>query len=323
MKKFLKILIMGILILSSNLYALYSFSMINKVDIKGGIVVFLVGIIICGFWILAYKKYKYVYILKSSLIDNKKLLMRLSVNDFKTKYAGSYLGITWAFIQPVVTILVYWFVFQFGLKSQSPLEGLPFVIWFVVGLVPWFFIQDAIMASTNAFVEYSYLVKKIVFQIDILPVVKIISALYVHLAFIGFSYVMMTLYGIYPSIYNVQLLYYMLCSVLLVMGIGYLVSSVYVFFKDLSQVIAIFLQVFMWMTPILWSDAMLEGKLHLIADLNPIFYIVRGYRDSLLGTTWFWERPISTLYFWLVVGTVIIVGSTIYAKLRHHFADSL
>ena len=94
----------------------------------------------------------------------KNFIFYLAKNDFKTKYAGSFLGIVWAFIQPLVTILVYTIVFQFGLKSGG-VDGVPFVLWLMAGLIPWFFFQEALINTTNSFVEYSYLVNKIKFDI--------------------------------------------------------------------------------------------------------------------------------------------------------------
>ena len=120
------------------------------------------------------------------LIENRKLIWSLSKNDFKTRFAGSYLGIVWAFVQPVVTVLVYWFVFQVGLKAGRTNEY-PFVVWLVAGLVPWFFFSEALNGGTNALIEYSYLVKKVVFKISILPIVKVMSAVFVNAFFILFT----------------------------------------------------------------------------------------------------------------------------------------
>ena len=122
------------------------------------------------------------------LYHNKGLILSLSKNDFKTKYAGSYLGIVWAFIQPVVTIMVYWFVFTVGLKAGDMAEY-PFVLYLISGIVPWFFFQDALNGGTNALMEYNYLVKKVVFKISILPIVKVFSALFVHVFFVAFALV--------------------------------------------------------------------------------------------------------------------------------------
>ena len=108
-----------------------------------------------------------------------RLIARLSANDFKTKFAGSYLGIVWAFIQPVITILVYWFVFEKGFKPaaihNAAGDQVPYVLWLIAGMVPWFFFSEALSGGTRALLDYSYLVKKVVFKIDILPVVKVVS----------------------------------------------------------------------------------------------------------------------------------------------------
>ena len=107
--------------------------------------------------------------LPGELYRNRRLVLSLAKNDFKTKYAGSYFGTVWAFIQPVVTICVYWFVFGLALRGGAD-RGVPFVLWLVAGLVPWFFFQDGLIGGTNSLLEYNYLVKKVVFNIRILPV---------------------------------------------------------------------------------------------------------------------------------------------------------
>ena len=121
-----------------------------------------------------------------NLVAERKLIWTLARNDFKTKFAGSYLGIVWALVQPVVTVLVYWFVFQVGLKQTdtSAYNGYPFILWMLAGLVPWFYFQEAMTGGTNVLMEYSYLVKKVVFKIEILPVVKAVSALFIHTFFV-------------------------------------------------------------------------------------------------------------------------------------------
>ena len=117
--------------------------------------------------------------LPAELFAGRTLIFQLAKNDFKKKYAGSYLGIVWAFVQPVVTVMVYWFVFGM-IRSSSP-RPVPFVLWLIAGLIPWFFFQDGLINGTNALLEYNYLVKKVVFRIDILPMVKVVSAVFVHL----------------------------------------------------------------------------------------------------------------------------------------------
>lgn len=261
--------------------------------------------------------------------QNRKLIIQLAKNDFKTKYAGSYLGIVWAFIQPIVTVLVYWFVFDKGLKAGSvnTKAGItvPFVLWLVAGLVPWFFFSDALTGGTNALTEYSYLVKKVVFKISILPIVKVLSALFVHVFFIVFTLCLYAGYQYFPTLYTLQILYYTFCTFVLVLGLSYMTCAIVGFFKDLTQVINILLQIGVWMTPIMWNiDTMeLSPVLITIFKLNPMYYVVAGYRDALINHVWFWEKAPMTLYFWIVTILILGVGMTIFKRLKVHFADVL
>lgn len=254
-----------------------------------------------------------------------KLIWKLAKNDFKTKYAGSYLGIVWAFIQPVVTVAVYWFVF--GVVRPGAPKAVPFVLWLLAGLVPWFFFQEALVQGTNALIEYSYLVKKVVFQIRILPAVKITAALFVHLFFVLFTLFLYIVYRRFPGLYALQLVYYSACVCVLVLALSYTTCAVAVFFRDLTHMITILLQVGVWLTPIMWDFqdmGLASGSLAArILKLNPMYYIVAGYRDSLVDGKWFWERPLLTLYFWGATLLLLLLGTRLFNRLKVHFADVL
>ena len=268
------------------------------------------------------KKRKTIKELGQELYRNKTLIWSLSKNDFKTKYAGSYLGITWAFIQPVVTVLVYWFVFQVGLRS-SAMEDFPFILWLVSGLIPWFFFSEALLNATNSMTEYSYLVKKVVFKISILPIVKVISSLFVHIFFVFFMIALFAIYGYFPDLYMLQVFYYTFCMFVLVLGISYATCATVIFFKDLGQIINIALQIGIWMTPIMWSHNMIPDKYKWVFKINPMYYIVEGYRDALINKIWFWERFNQTIYFWIVAIGLFAMGAIIFKRLKEHFADVL
>ena len=272
---------------------------------------------------------KKIAMLPIELFQNRKLVFNLAKNDFKTQFAGSYLGIVWAFVQPIVTVLVYWFVFEKGLKAGgiNTRAGIqvPFVLWLIAGIVPWFFFQDALNGGTNALVQYSYLVKKVVFKISILPIVKVISALFVHLFFIAFTLILYSCYHYYPDLYTLQIFYYTLCMIIFVLGLVYITCAIVVFFKDLTQIINIVLQIGIWMTPIMWNiDAMdLNPILITIFKLNPMYYIVAGYRDALINKVWFWQNMPLTIYFWIITAILFGLGSFVFKRLKVHFADVL
>lgn len=256
--------------------------------------------------------------------SSRKILGQLAKNDFKTRFAGSYLGIVWAFIQPIVTVFVYWFVFEKGLRSGAMLD-VPFILWLIAGLIPWFFFADALNGGTNTLVEYQYLVKKVVFQINILPFVKVLSNFFVHIVFVSFGLVLYMLYGYFPDLYWFQIIYYSLCCFLLVLGLSYATSALLVFFRDLTQIVGILLQVGIWMTPIMWNmETMgIPEWLKNVLKLNPMYYITSGYRDALINKVWFWENTGLTIYFWLLIIAVFCIGIATFKRLRVHFADVL
>lgn len=256
------------------------------------------------------------------LYIQRKTIVELSKNDFRARYLESYLGITWAFVQPLATILILWFVFEMGFKVGA-VNDCPFVLWLMAGLLPWNFFAEALMNGMNSIREQSYLVKKVVFKVSILPLVKILSALIVHLVFIILMVGLFWASGRPPTLYALQIPYYLLLTILLVLGLSWLTASLVIFVPDLREVISILLQFGFWLTPIFWSLSMVPDWSRFYIKLNPMYYVVNGYRDALIDHVWFWERPALTLYFFGVMGIVFLVGSFMFIKLRPHFADVL
>lgn len=298
---------------------------VNNARLRSAMPVILLacGIVTAAIFVIV-KKRASVYALVGTLLDNRNLIWNLSKNDFKTKYAGSALGIVWAFIQPLVTILVYWMVFQFGLRSSSPVANTPFIVWLTAGMIPWMFFNEALMNATACFIEYSYLVKKVVFKISILPLVKIISSFFVHVVFLGFVTILCVIYGTIDGVEVIQLLYYMICLVVLVVGLSFITSAFNVFLKDFGQIISIILQVGMWATPILWPSTIVPQQFQFILKINPIFYIVEGYRDAFTcNGVWFWDKGFQTFFFWGVAVMFFVIGASVFKRMKNHFADVL
>jgi teichoic acid transport system permease protein len=256
------------------------------------------------------------------IYQDRKLLFDLAQNDFKAKFASSLLGTIWAFVQPMFTIVVFWFVFQMGFKS-TPVDNMPYILWFVPAFVPWLFFSDIMNFSAYCMQEYNYLVKKVRFDVEILPVVKVVSALFVHIFFVGFIVVMYLVYGEALSLYCLQAVYYSTALLFLGVGISFLISSVTVLFKDFIQVVSILLQVGFWAIPIFWNPDNMEPWVVTVLKLNPMYYIVSGYRESFIYHIGFWEHPVYTTYFWGVAVTVFAAGGLLFSRLRPHFADEL
>ena len=266
-------------------------------------------------------------ILPAELFHSRRLIARLALNDFKKRYAGSYMGVVWALLQPVVTVAMYWFVFDRIMHARQELAAgsieVPYVLFLTAGLVPWFFFQEALMNGTTSLLEYNYLVKKVLFKIGIIPLIKILAAIFIHAFFIAVCLVVAAMYGYYPSLYTLQILYYGFCEFFLVLAISYTTCAVVVFFRDLTQIVSIALQLGTWATPILWDINGIGDQYKWIVKLNPMTYIVEGYRMSIYGHGWFWQHFYSSTYFWIFAVSVFLFGSLVFKRSKIHFADVL
>lgn len=257
-----------------------------------------------------------------TLFRSRSLVFNLARRDIMSKYLGSYLNFIWAFLQPTITILLIWFVFEIGFRSP-PVDNYPFSLWLIAGIIPWFFFSESLGNATNSILEYSYLVKKVVFKVSVIPIIKILSALFIHLFFIAVIVLSFFAYGYRPRLSNLQIFYYLFAMIVLVVGLSWITSALVIFVKDVGQVVAMLLQFGFWITPILWNIKMIPDRYHYIMKLNPVYYITEGYRNSFMSGIWFWEYPRWTLEFWIVTGVIFIFGAILFIKLRPHFADVL
>lgn len=268
----------------------------------------------------------YMVSLLKEIVKKRKLILDLAKADFKKRFVGSYFGVAWMFLQPLATVLVYFFVFQMGFKSTPPVPNYPYVLWLIPGIVPWFFFSEVMNQGTNCLQEYNYLVKKVVFQVEILPIIKMLSCLMVHLIFVIVMIVIFLCFGIIPKLSWIQILYYSFANSMLSLAMIYFTSAINVFFKDMTQIVGIALQFGMWMVPIMWDPEMFPNApawLTKVLKINPFYYIVAGYRDSMLTGDGFWNRPMLGLYFWGFTIVLMLISLKVFKKLRPHFSDVL
>lgn len=258
----------------------------------------------------------------TDIVHDRSVLWGLAKNDVRAKFAASFLGSVWAFIQPLITLLVLWFVFQVGFRNP-PVSDVPFMVWYAPAYLVWSFFSEALTSGTNCLIEYSYLVKKVNFRVSIIPLVKILSSALIHVFFIIFIFFLLLVYKIPFSIYNLQVIYYFLCTIFMLVGLCWLLSAIAPFLKDTSNMVNVLIQIGFWMTPILWSADGMNPWIVRVLKLNPMFYICQGYRDSFIDHVWFWERGLISLYFFAFSCLIFVVGAYLFHKLRPQFADVL
>lgn len=258
------------------------------------------------------------------LFDQRRMLTDLTRRDFKNRFAGSILGFLWAFIQPIMMMGILWAVFTFGLKGGLATGDVPFVAWFFTAMIAWNFFVDSLNGSTNVIHEYSFLVRKVRFRIAILPLVKVFASSILHLIFVALLILILIAVGVYPNVYWLQFIYYYSALFILLVGLGWITSALNVFSKDVGQMVSIAVQFGFWGTPIVWDAGVIPVKFLPLLKLNPMFYIVEGYRGTFLSQTAFWDQSWKlTLYFWSFTGLTFLLGIYVFRRLRPHFADVL
>jgi lipopolysaccharide transport system permease protein len=265
--------------------------------------------------------FKEFYRFGKHLINSHRLIGILAYNDFKEEYLGSYLGIVWAIIRPATFILVIWLVFTYGIHPGGDEGSSSVILFLLTGMIPWFFFSEALTKSCNSVTANEFLVKKISFSVNILPLVAIISCLIIHLVLLLLLVLIFILNGHYPTMYWLQLPYYMLCSVVLLLGLGWLTSAMRVFVKDVTEVVGLIVQFGFWFTPIFWSPDKIPGNYSFILDFNPMAYIIQGFRNTFIDNAWFWSQPTSTLIFLSMTLLILFLGAVTFKRLTPHFGD--
>ena len=257
--------------------------------------------------------------------ENINQIARLSIADLKKTYNGSALGWAWAVIKPVFTIFVYWFAISIGLRSGKDVGEYPFILWLVAGMVSWFFMGDAITGGTMCIRRYSYLVTKMKYPIMTIPTFTNLSNLLVHVILVAVTVVLFWVMGYPPTIYLVQLPFYMLLMFLFFNAWALFAGLVSCIGKDFANLVKSFNIAVFWLSGIIWNiQNVADNKiLNAILMLNPVTFICYGYRNCFVNHVWFFEQPKRLIYFlcwYLVLGFLSIWA---YKKLRKEIPDVL
>jgi len=260
-----------------------------------------------------------------TLISNKRLVIQLGKNDFKNKFANTSLGALWGFLAPFVFMMTYVIVFQYILKTGSAGND-PYVVWFLPGMSMWMFLNDSITNASNSIRNYSYLVKKVVFPIDIIPVISLASSSIISIFLFFVSVVVCTVFGYAPNIF--MLVYMIFAACCFIIGFTRLTSAVTTLVPDFAQLLTIFMQLFFWFTPIIWNlfmvDKLAGGLVSKIVRCMPFTYLVTGFRHVFVEGNIVTEfNGIYTLVFWVLTIFIFIWGNAVFKRSKKDFADVL
>ncbi|MCY7814320.1 teichoic acids export ABC transporter permease subunit TagG [Bacillus haynesii] len=259
------------------------------------------------------------------------LILRLAAYETKSKYQMNYLGVLWQFLNPLIQMLAYWFVFGIGIrKSSEMITGVgevPFIIWMLAGLIPWFFISPTILDGSNSVYKRINMVAKMNFPISSLPSVAIAANLFSYFVMMAIYVIVLLAFGIYPNLQWLEYIYYLFCMIVFMFAFSLFNSTISVLVRDYQFLLQSVTRLLFFLLPIFWDISTQLGDKHPallnVIKLNPLFYIIDGFRNSFLGGSWFFEDATYMLYFWAFTLLLLTVGAVLHMKFRDRFVDFL
>lgn len=263
-------------------------------------------------------------------LQYRTLIYQMALFELKGQHQNNFLGSFWQFLSPAIQITIYWFVFGIGLRGGADIDGTPFFLWLVIGLIPWFFIAPSITQGSSSVYQKIGLVSKMNFPVSVLPSIRIIANSQQFFIMIGILFFISFIYGKIPTLYTLQLIYYLICLYTFLLAFSLISSTLATLARDFQVFLQSIMRMLFYLTPILWDTSLLvnsfgeKGQLmENILKLNPLFYIIDGFRDSFLSRQWFFEDLIYTIYFWLVTFALLYFGAKLHLRFRNKFMDYL
>lgn len=251
------------------------------------------------------------------------MIIRLSIYQLKSINNNNYLGMLWEILNPLIQMSIYWFVFGLGIRGGDDVNGIPFVYWLSAGLVVWFFFSSACIQGSKAIYSRLNIITKMNFPMSAIPSYVVTSVFYQHITLLVTIIVIFLFSKQGMSIHLIQIPYYMVGLISLVFSISLITSTLSTIVRDVHQIFQSIIRMMLYLTPILWTPEKLPLFLQKVMTLNPLYYIVQGYRNALLGMGWFFDDIGYALYFWMVVFVLFLIGSILHVKFRRHFVDYL
>jgi lipopolysaccharide transport system permease protein len=256
-------------------------------------------------------------------VENWPLIQSMVRRDILGRYRGSFAGIFWSILNPLLLMITYYFVFGIVLQArfgEDPSRS-GFVLYFLAGMLPWLPFSEAVGRSPMVLIEHSNIIKKLIFPIGTLPVNLVMAGLVTQFFAVAvFLIGLVVMRGSVPwTAVFVPLL--ILPQVLLTMGLSWFFAALGVFFRDLGQVMGFLLTLWFFLTPICYPEASLPASAVPVLSQNPIYQLVGGFRDVLLVGKLPEAQPY--LQLCLVSGFAFVAGHAFFYKVRRNFADLL
>jgi lipopolysaccharide transport system permease protein len=256
-----------------------------------------------------------------SLWQYRELLFFLIWRDIKVRYKQTALGVTWIILQPLASMVIYNLVF--GMLLKVPSSNVPYPLFVFAALLPWNYFASSINRSTNSVVSSSQLITKIYFPRLVIPLASVLSGLVDFAVAFLILVVLLIYYGIAPTWNMLFLPLFILLAVTTALGFGLWLSALNVRYRDITQLVPVLVQLWMYLTPVIYTASLIPERFRFILSLNPMTGVVEGFRWTLLGSSMV-EAQSSVVLATISVGITLVVlvsGVYFFRYTERTFAD--
>lgn len=263
------------------------------------------------------------YVLSEN-IQNMYRIYSIAKYELLADMHDSKLGLFWNFANPAIQVLTYWFVFGI-VFNRSSVDGIPYIVWMLGGMVVWFFISPCITDGCNAVFRKTDVITKMKFPVSILPMTVILQKLFDHFCLMVILVVVFVLNGYYPDVYWLGLIYYMLCAIIFAFALSLTTSVLNMLARDTRKLILACMRLLLYVSPVLWSiDRFGDGTIiRKIIECNPIYYVIQGYRDCFFYHRGLMYYSWSMGWFWGITLALFLLGSYMMYKFKTRFIDMI
>lgn len=255
------------------------------------------------------------------LWKERAIVGRMAAFDYKLENKDTYLGRLWAFITPLIQIGTYWFVFGLGLRNGRAVDGYPYLAWMLIGLIPWFFISSCMVKGANAIYAKAGLIAKIKFPIATAPVSKVLQELYEFMIMLIIMFMILFCLGIRPSWYWLNLVYYIVYGIAFLVSLAMITSVLTMVARDFYKLLNSIIRLLFYITPILWVMDNMPDIYQIVMQYNPIFYMVKGFRESILYELPFYHQVDMVILMWGINLLIYVTGCVLQSRFRNKFID--
>ncbi len=253
----------------------------------------------------------------SELISYRELLVKWTIRDLKIRYKQSLLGMAWAILQPLALTLIFSMIFSRIVRV--PTDGIPYPLFYFAAIMPWVFFSSSLSFAAPCLVNNLNLVTKVYFPREILPLASVLAS-FVDFCFAGIVFVGMMLFYQAPinaSLFILPVL--IVLQIILALGIGLILAALNVSYRDVRFVVPVALQLWLYLTPVIYPVSMVPERFLKLYMLNPMAGIIDAYRQILL-----WNRvpELTSLLPAVILSAALLVGAYVYFKWAEtEFAD--